>query len=80
MGEQQNRIRVCKLLGGTGVASRARDDGDLCGVVALPGDDLLHRRISGTARVLLALNRRPRPAQLGDDIDALIPLAPDVLD
>src|SRR6185369_6633187 len=80
MAHQERRIRVCKLLGGSGVAEGRDDDGNLRSVQALAGDDLLHGVVPGPAAIPLALDRSAGAAQLGDDVDALVALAADVPD
>ena len=80
MTHEQRRVRICQLVGGSGVPEWRDDDGDLRPVVPLACDGLLHRVIPGAAGVALALDDGFDATELGDDIDALIADRADVPD
>lgn len=80
MAHEQRRVRVCKLLGGSGVPEWRDDDCNLRPVVPFPGHDLLHRVIPGPAGVALALDGGLDAAKLGDDVDALVAEPADMTD
>lgn len=72
MIEQQHTVRICKLLGGSGVPEWRGYDGNLCPVVCPAGGDLLHGPVPDAADVALALDDGAHASKVGDNVDTLV--------